>query len=316
MKVDKYDIDFVYLWVDGSDPAWRAKRNAFVGAAEASPEVNCEGRYINNDELKFSLRSLERYAPWVRRIFIVTDNQIPEWLDTDNPRIKIIDHTEILPPESLPCFNSGLIEHYLYRIPDLAERFLYSNDDMFLNRVVHSDDFFTSEGFPIVRLSRKPFRKIRWFWREKIRRHPLKNYSAKLARASQLVFEKYGVYYTGLPHHNIDAYLKSDCRQVAEQTLREEFDANRMNRIRSREDVQRIAFSYISLAEKRGKLRYVTSRESMIVRIHKPNDYKEFVKRNPVFFCMNDSEYVSDDDRRMARIFLEKMFPEKSEFEK
>ena len=263
MKVDKYDIDIVYLWVDGNDPAWQAKRNALIGAAEESSSVNCKGRYANNDELKFSLRSIEQHAPWIRNVYIVTDNQRPEWLDTNNPRVKIVDHTEIMPAESLPCFNSDLIEHYLYQISGLAEHFIYANDDTMLNCDVQPCDFFKEEGFPIIRFSRKPFRKLRWFWREKIRRNPLKNYSKKVERASQLVFEKCGVYFTGMPHHNIDSYLRSDCRHVAEETLREEFLANITHKVRNNDDVQRVAFSYIALAEGRGKLHYVTQKESM-----------------------------------------------------
>ena len=162
------DIDLVYLWVDGSDPIWRAKRNAFIGETENSSSVNCEGRYANNDELKYSMRSIEMYAPWIRKIFIVTDEQTPIWIDTSNPKVKIVDLKDILPAECLPCFNSSLIEKFYHRIPDLSEKFLYANDDMFINKNVTPNDFFTSEGLPIIRLTRKPFRRLRWFWREKI----------------------------------------------------------------------------------------------------------------------------------------------------
>ena len=91
---------------------------------------------------KYSLRSVEMYAPWIRKIFIVTDNQVPKWLDTSNPKIRIVDHKEILPEVSLPCFNSRLIEHFLYKIPGLSEHFLYANDDMFINRPVTPATFF------------------------------------------------------------------------------------------------------------------------------------------------------------------------------
>lgn len=316
MKYNHNDIDIVYLWVDGNDPAWRAKRNAFIGETEATSSVNCEGRYANNDELKYSLRSIERHAPWIRKIFIVTDNQTPEWLDTSNPRIEIVDHTVIMPEESLPCFNSGLLEHYLYRIPGLAERFLYSNDDMFLNRDVEVNDFFTSDGFPLIRLTRKPFRKEWWFFRENILGKPLKNYRKKIDLTARLVEDKYGVYYTGMPHHNIDAYLRNDYQRVVECVLRDECLANNNNRMRSDGDVQRVAFSYIALAEKRGKLRYVNRKESMHIEIHRLKDYSEFLRKRPTFFCMNDSEYAGNQDRAAAKAFLEKIFPMKSQFEK
>lgn len=310
------DVDLVYLWVDGNDPVWQAKHNAFIGKTEESSPINCKGRYANNDELKYSLRSVETYAPWIRTIFIVTDNQVPEWLDISNAKVKIIDHKDIMPAESLPCFNSALIEHFLYKIPGLAEHFLLANDDMYLNKAVTVDDFFTKEGFPIIRLGRRPFRKFRWFWRVNVRKKPLKNYSFTIARASQLVDDKYGVYYTGMPHHNIDSYLKSDMQRVVEDYFRDEFVANNKNRMRSNDDIQRILFSYTALALKRGKLRYVTRKESMHVEIQKERHYRRLEKFRPMFFCMNDSEYAKDEDRKTAKEYLERRFPDKSEFEK
>ena len=310
------DIDLVYLWVDGSDPIWRAKRNAFIGETENSSSVNCEGRYANNDELKYSVRSIEMYAPWIRKIFIVTDEQTPIWIDTSNPKVKIVDLKDILPAECLPCFNSSLIEKFYHRIPDLSEKFLYANDDMFINKNVTPNDFFTSEGLPIIRLTRKPFRKLRWFWREKVCKKPLKNYSKMIDRSSRLVEKKYGIYYTGMPHHNIDAYLKSDYQRIVEKDFANEFSANNQNHMRSDTDIHRSIISYAVLAEKRGLLRYVTQNESMLVRIHKKNDYEKFENKGPLFFCMNDSEYASDSDRKKSKEMLEKLFPKKSQFEK
>lgn len=316
MANNSNDIDIVYLWVDGNDPVWQAKRSAFIGKPKENSATTCKGRYTDNDELKYSLRAVEKYAPWIRRIFIVTDNQTPKWLDTSNPKIKVVDLTEIMPSQSLPCFNSALIEQFLYKIPGLSERFLYSNDDMFINKAITINDLFTPEGFPIVRLTRKPFRKLRWFWREKICQKPLKNYSKTIAHASKLVEDKYGVYYTGMPHHNIDVYLRSDYQRITEEVMRDEFLANRENHIRNDNDIQRIIFSYIALAEKRGQLRYVDSKESMHLQIHKKRHYDRLEKYQPIFFCMNDSEYADDNDRIMAKNYLDKRFPQKSSFEK
>lgn len=310
------DIDLVYFWVDGNDPKWQAKHDAFCGNKSCSAEVNGKNRYANNDELKYSLRSVEKYAPWLRKIFIITDNQVPEWLDTSNPKVKIVDHTEILPAESLPCFNSCLIGHYVYKIPGLAEHFLLGNDDTFINKEVTPNDFFTPSGLPVVRLRRMCFRKFRWTWRAKVRRKPLSNYRKTVQRASQLVYDRFGHYYTGIPHHNINAHLKSICRDVAEVIMHDEFSSNNKNHIRSDDDVQNIVFSYVALAEKRGKLRYVTDKESMIVKIHKDKHYKRLDKYRPMLFCMNDSEYATDKGRAMSKAYLERRFPDKSEFEK
>lgn len=310
------DIDLVYFWVDGNDPKWRAKHDAFCGKTSGTVETNGINRFANNDELKYSLRSVAMYAPWIRKIFIITDDQVPVWLDTSNPNVKIIDHKDILPAESLPCFNSCLIGHYAYRTPGLAEHFLLGNDDTYINREVAPGDFFTSDGLPIVRLRRMYFRKLRWSFRENVRKKTLSNYRRTLQRASQLVSDKFGHYYTGIPHHNINALLKSVCRDVAENIMRDEFVANNKNHIRNDDDVQNVVFSYVALAEKRGKLRYVTDKESMIVKIHKDKHYERLDKYRPMLFCMNDSEYANDRGRAMAKAYLEKRFPDKSEFEK
>lgn len=315
-KTKTIDVDLVYLWVDGNDPTWQSKRNKFIGNTEENSQINCKGRYANNDELKYSLRSIEQYAPWIRNIYIVTDNQTPEWLDTSHPKIRIVDHKEIMPTESLPCFNSSLIEHFLYRIPGLAEHFLFANDDMFINKEVSVDDFFTPIGFPIIRLARKPFRKLLYFWKEKICRKPLKNYTKILIRSKRLVERKYGISYTGKPHHNIDAYLRSDYQRLVEKTFCNEFAANNKNHLRSDDDVHRSIISYSALAEKRGQLRYVTERESVHLKIHRKYHYKKLEDYQPLFFCMNDSEYANDYDRNIAKTYLEKRFPNKSEFEK
>src|SRR3546814_12468985 len=90
----------------------------------------------------YALRSVEKHAPWVRRIFVVTDDQRPEWLNTDHPRIQVIDHKDIMPPEALPCFNSTVIEYFLHRIPGLSDRFLFANDDMFFNADLSPGFFF------------------------------------------------------------------------------------------------------------------------------------------------------------------------------
>ena len=316
MKSDTPSIDLVYLWVDGNDPKWQAKRNAVFRKKVENSSSNFNGRYANNDELKYSLRSIERYAPWFRKIFIVTDDQTPEWLNIENPKIKIIDHKEILPHESLPCFNASVIEHFLYKIPDLSEHFLFSNDDTFFNKTVMPTDFFAEDGFPIVRLSRKPFRRLRWFFRKKILNKPHKLYSIAVFNAAELVKHKFGNFYNGLPHHNIDSYLKSDCVHVAEQIFKNEIDSMKINHFRSVNDTHRAIYSYVALAEKRGHLQYVSRKESLHVHIQKDKHYEKLKKFNPTFFCMNDTEYADDNDRMKLKMWLSTRFPEKSGFEK
>ncbi|MDE6336127.1 MAG: Stealth CR1 domain-containing protein [Muribaculaceae bacterium] len=308
-------VDLVYLWVNGNDPVWIEKRNRAIGKTEAHSAVNCDGRYADNDELKYSLRSAEMYAPWLRKIFIVTDNQVPEWLDTTNPKIQIIDHTEILPPEALPCFNSNVIEHFIFRIPDLSEHFLYANDDMYFNRPVTPDDFFAPDGLPYVRVNRRLFRKLELKLREKLLHKKLSSYNLWIQNAAKLVECKFGKYYGDKSHHNIDAYLKSNCIRTADM-FREELTPTFVNHMREPNDIQRAIYIYTAMAEQRAHVRYVSQRESLRVHIDNAKHYKKLATYNPLLFCMNDSEYANDTDRMRSASYLQSRFPEKSKFEK
>jgi hypothetical protein len=312
---EPFEIDLVYLWVDGNDAEWLARKAQFAGkSANLDIEAVTGARSANNDELKYSLRSTEKYAPWIRRIFIVTDGQRPEWLDMQNGKISIVDIRELIPPEALPCYNSVIIEHFLYRIPGLSEHFLYANDDMFFNAAVTPAFFFTPEGHPVVRLQRSFPGK----WLNKCRKTfgiHTNLYRRTIARAASLVESKFGKYYSGTPHHNIDSYRKSDCRQVCEETFRQEIRATVTNHLRSESDIQRIIYLYYALAVKRGKRRYTGRRVSCRIRLQKP-DYMFFINRyHPALFCLNDSHHATDADRERVRPFLGTLFPKKSTFE-
>lgn len=314
MKIDvnKIDIDLVYLWVDGNAPKWQAKKKAFTGKTDENSDINCKGRFFDNDELKYSLRSVEKYAPWIRNIFIVTDEQTPKWLNTENPKIKIVDHKEILPPQSLPCFNSSVILHFLCKIPGLSEHFLYADDDMFFNKNVTKSTFFTANGLPIFRLCFRPFRKLTLLFKGK----KVSTYNRRIQNAAKLVEKKYGKYYNGKPHHNIDSYLKSTCLHTIEQVFKEEIEATLSNHLRTENDIQRSLYSYVALAQKQGYLKHSTKKFAFHFHIDNNNHYTKLKKYNPTLFCMNDSQYANDEDRIKAKEFLENRFPEKSQFEK
>lgn len=144
-----FPVDVVYTWVDGHDPAWDAAReerlDGLHGTAQTR-EASGRARFVDRDELRFSLRSVHLFAPWVRRIHLVTAGQVPDWLDTFDPRIRLVDHRDILPADALPTFNSHAIETGLHRIDGLAEHFVYLNDDVFLARPLTPEAFFSPGG--------------------------------------------------------------------------------------------------------------------------------------------------------------------------
>ncbi|MCW2764843.1 MAG: glycosyl transferase, group 1 [Nocardioides sp.] len=145
----RFPVDVVYTWVDGDDPEWnvgRRQRLASVTGTALTRESSGQARFVSRDELRYSLRSLHLFAPWVRRIHLVTAGQTPDWLDTSHPAVSVVDHREILPDDALPTYNSHAIETALHRVPGLAEHFIYFNDDFLLGRPVRPEAFFSPAG--------------------------------------------------------------------------------------------------------------------------------------------------------------------------
>lgn len=153
------EIDFVIAWVDGSDPAHVEKRRRFSPELEnAHHGAASEARFRESGEIYYLIASILKYAPFVRRVYIVTDDQKPKWLDAfakaglcDAAFLQLVSHDVIFRGLNavLPTFNSLVIEAAIWRIPDLAEHFVYSNDDMFLNAPLSPEDFFC-DGRPVL----------------------------------------------------------------------------------------------------------------------------------------------------------------------
>ena len=316
------DIDLVYTWCNDNDNQWHQKRQQYQKGIVADEQAVCTGRFVQNNELKYSLRSVEKYMPWVRRIYIVSDNQTPEWLNTDHPKITMVNHEQIIDEKYLPLFNSSAIEIGLPYIPGLSEHFLYMNDDEFINAPVQPDDFFTSDDKII--------------WRANVAKEPLKltQYVSKIISmrdlAQNIFATKYPLYY---PHHNIDAYHKSDfiaCNQLVPDLLQK----TQSHRFRDSSDWQRSLVYYYSINKNHGMIKYVDEyryslkawlkhyfiegghRDSTVLSLH-CKDYERKLKRQkPLFFCLEDGEKVHDEDRIRGKAFMESYFPDKSSFEK
>ena len=145
-------IDFVLMWVDGTDPRWLARKRE-CAAAEAGQssdaDANGECRYREMGLLRYWFRGVERFAPWVGRIFLVTDGQKPDWLDETHPKLCLTDHRDFMPSKYLPSFQSSSIEINLHRIRGLSETFVLFNDDMFLLRPCAPGCFFRG-GLPVL----------------------------------------------------------------------------------------------------------------------------------------------------------------------
>lgn len=138
-------IDVVYTWVNGSDTIFLDNLNRYVSLMDVNAAAS---RFSDKDELRYSLRSLEMYAPWIRHVYIVTNGQIPSWLDMDNSRVTLVTHDDIFTDTNdLPTFSSPAIESHIHRIAGLSDKFIYFNDDVMLGAEVWPEDFIThAEG--------------------------------------------------------------------------------------------------------------------------------------------------------------------------
>ena len=140
----RFPIDAVISWVDNSDEQWLARFDEARGQSAVLPQSVDPARFRSRDELKYVLRSIERFAPFVRHIYVVTDCRAPSWLKTTDPALHIVNQTELL--GGSPVFNSLAVEAAIHRIDGLTEHYLYFNDDMFVARPIEPELFFSPTG--------------------------------------------------------------------------------------------------------------------------------------------------------------------------
>lgn len=311
-----FPIDAVYTWVDGDDPAWinsKRRREAEMSGVEYHEEANHEARFRSRDELKYSLRSLQMFAPWFRKIFIVTAGQVPNWLDTSDPRIEIVDHADIYPPgDCLPTFNSNSIISRLHHIPDLSEHYVYINDDVFFGRDLGPERFFTPTGIAKV----SPSNNRRPFGESTLLDEPHFNLTRNIRR---LLKERFGVTVSRAIKHTPHPQLKSvhfemeaDFKKEYEQTWASPFRDHRdivadqlhhyYAQITGRAIPTRLRYHYINILDDNYRL---TMENTLRLRDRDT-------------FCINDAPVTGATpiEDEFVTEFLESYFPVKSDFEK
>lgn len=141
------EIDFVIAWVDMNDPVWQESFAKNAGKIDNSRNEVSQARFRDHGLLKYWFRGVEKFAPWVRNVHFVTCGQKPEWLNAEHPKLRLVHHKDYIPNQFLPIFNSSVIEIYLHRIPNLADHFVYFNDDFFIINELSPERFFKN-GVP------------------------------------------------------------------------------------------------------------------------------------------------------------------------
>lgn len=274
-------IDIVYTWVDGNNPEWLVEKNIY------NPDVNTTDNHTNrfrdNDELKYSLRSLDQFAPWIRNIFIVTfhEDSYPSFLNVDHPKIKIIPHSMIFRDQShLPTYNSHAIESNIGRIPGLSKRFLYSNDDMMFGSTITKNDFIDMNGNMMIGKNGINVKAI----------ESLINYSPhqrSWVNLSGLINTDYGFrLHTIKPSHHIQIVDK----EILNSIYPVEMNKTSASRFRSNSDIPPIGASLLT-AFFTGKSRFI-KRPELYTSNKKLNSYNNKDKQLIKFICVNDQTHV------------------------
>ena len=310
-------IDVVYTWVDATDPDWRHRYERAAGSAPPTlPSAGTIERFADRDELRYSLRALEAFAPFVNHVYLVTAQQQPSWLDESNSRLTVIDHQDIFPdPTDLPTFNSHAIEACLHRIPGLSERYLYFNDDVFLGREASPFDFFTMGGLPKVRFGTSPV-----FEGPPAESAIPTDWAAY--NAASLVLRDFGLKVPRKLKHVPFALRRSMVEELEDRYARE-FRLTRAARFRSRSDIavpsMLAPFAALAMGE----------------AVEWPDDVEEYVyadsgrqdwsdrcerirRRRPHFYCLNSTRLqdipLEEQSHRVASL-LEAVLPFPSSFE-
>ncbi|AYN40675.1 hypothetical protein D9753_19285 [Streptomyces dangxiongensis] len=311
-----FPVDVVYTWVDGDDPAMAVKRRAHQVLSDnviAGRETGAS-RYTSHDELRYALRSLEMYAGFVRHVYLVTDSQVPAWLDPEAAGLTVVDHRDILPADALPVFNSHAIESRLHRIPGLSEHYLYFNDDVFINRPVGAGHFFHGSG-----IARIPLSPLKLGAGAPHPLEPAPNSAGKNAR--EVIRRFHGRYATHKSLHTPHPQLLSVMREMEGLGI-EELERTSYSRFRSTADVAPASTLHHHWAIATGRavpadyrFRYVElgtpDMRRRLARLAAGDDVD--------FFCLNDVD-TDPADRAAAQAaigaFLERKYPFPSRFER
>jgi hypothetical protein len=296
-------VDLVCPWVDGDDPQLHTDMRRY---ASDPGHLNPERTRDLYELLRYSLRSVEMFAGWVRNVHIITRRpQVPSWLDLDNPRVNVVHHDELdgFAPY-LPTFNSTAIESFVHAVPDVSEHFLFLNDDFLFGAPVVPGDFLTPEGKHRVYGTYfgiwLPFRIYRKRWKLFS--------SVHIEHCPRFVYKQFW-----------EEMLQAN-RKALHRTRGSRFRVGsdlRMDRL----------YRMWMLGPKRRHSQAVKARE--LLRYHRfhriDNDVagqtaalEALTEMRPKFYCLNDDQGEQPNAEVCAgvRAFLEAYYPDPSEFER
>jgi len=333
MKNNK--IDAVILWVDDTDEQWLKKKIKWQN--HYGIEDNMPERYRNWDNLHYIFRGIEKFAPWINHIYLVTDWQKPSWLK-ENKNITVVDHQDIIPEKYLPTFNSGAIELNIHKIKGLSENFLFFNDDFFIIDHVKEEDFFQNGlprdyaiSNPIIPHKNKMttyrvFNNLtiineKFNQREAIKRNPTNwiNFKYGILNIQSILLNIRWRGFSGFYEpHSIQSYLKSTFENVWSE-YGEDLEVMMSSKFRAPNNYNQWLMRYWQLADNK-----FVPRSPKFSKVYALNDKRkidkcatDIRKQKKRVVCVNDGEGLTDFEyaKETVNKALNSILNEKSRFE-
>lgn len=296
----KIEVDLVYTWVDGTDANHIKKWTHY---AEAPGDVNPERYRDPYHLLKHSLRSVEKHLDWYRNIYVVTARpQVPEWLHTTHPNLKVVHHDEIIDAQYLPTFNPNCIESFLHKIPGLTEHFLYINDDFLFGSKTFLEDFM-------------PDGKYRVF-----------NTIIGENLSWRIYDGKNDIIGLGIIEHT-PLFINKEYWQAMTELFPEKQHKTRSNKFRQPQDLMTYKlYRYYMLSRQKIKSKAITLPQLLKLNtFHKITNnlprqkraFEKLARKKPKFYCLNDDQrdQPNPNVEELVKGFLARNYPSKSQFE-
>lgn len=334
-----YPIDIVLPWVDSTDPEWIKSRNQYA-SLENVPSVidNSESRFREWDTLKYLFRGIDMYLPWVRMVHFVTWGHLPEWMNPNAERLHIVNHKDYIPEEYLPTFSSHTLELNMHRIPELADHFIYFNDDILVLNEMKKEQFFR-DGLPrdyailspLISGHRYSVTDTALTDIEIINDHFKKNTLIKenfmkwfnpvygIYNFKSLLMMPWGKFSSLYGRHLCNSFLKQTFEEVWE-CEREVLNSTCLHRFRTRRDVNQWLMRDWQLAE--GNFVPVSPKRGLYFYLKNDNSelFHALRNRKADIICVNDNDAEPIGDiancRKELNSIMSELFPRASSFEK
>ncbi len=333
-------IDFVMTWVDDTDSEWRKLYQQYKGKQSVSmiaEDGMSQERFRNWNNLKYWFRGVEKFAPWVNNIYLVTCGQCPDWLDISNPKIHLVEHKDYIPEKYLPVFSSHPIELNLHRINTLSDNFVYFNDDIFILQPLTKKDFFVNGQpkemaveFPLYSRGKDSFEHIllnmsgivnTFFRKKKVIKGNVKKWFHPIYGKyliNNLCMQRHSVFSGIITPHFPSALNKKRMSEVWDK-IYTDLDETCSHRFRSAEDINQYIFRFWNILT--GNFHPANfDKYAKFISINDDNVRfaEKVIKEQKVkILCINDSKNVQNFEiiKNTINTALEQIFPEKSSFE-